>query len=372
MINMELKKTPFYQKHLENKAKIVNFGGWALPVEYQGSLAEARITRGGCGLFDASHMGEIVVKGEGALDFLQSLTPNDISAVSFGHQQYNLFLNETGGVIDDLMVYVRKEDFYCVVNAVNKDKVLNWLVRRKPEGVDVIDESSFTGLLCLQGPQSEKVIDSVFGERISSLSYMRFKETDFLNQKILISRSGYTGEDGFELYCQSEVSSKLWDALTANNCDVLVTPCGLGARDILRIEAGYPLYGHELDEHISPLEASLDWVIKFNKDFIAKDILFDIKMKTANQKRVGFVMIDKSVPRQGYLIYCHGKVVGKVSSGTFSPNLSKFIGMAFIDREFSLVSGVVDIEIRGKFYKAEVTKYPFLSLGRKKTIKSGK
>jgi len=371
---MELKKTPFYQKHLQNKGRIVDFSGWALPVEYKSTLAEAEAVRKSCGLFDASHIGEIVVRGSGAFSFLQGLVSNDLSTISTGQMQYNLFLSESGCIIDDLMVYRMKNSFLCVVNASNKDKVFKWLNENIQPEVEIVDKSKEYALISIQGPNAARVIEKVFSRQEASLEYLSFKETEIGGEKIIISRSGYTGEDGFEIYLPWENSSKWWDRLIDQGQDFELKLCGLGSRDILRIEAGYPLYGHEIDSTINPYEACLAWAVKLSNDFIGKEELLKIKSVGAKVKRVGFIMQERAIPRQGYSIYSEkagkavplgARVIGKVSSGTYSPNIGKFIGMAYLDKDCAKIGNEVSIEIRGKLYKAEITGFPFVSIRTK-------
>ncbi|MCK9614771.1 MAG: glycine cleavage system aminomethyltransferase GcvT [Candidatus Omnitrophica bacterium] len=361
---MEPKKTPLYQKHVENNAHIVDFSGWALPIEYSSILKETKAVRLSCGLFDASHMGEIIIRGTSALDFLQALTPNDISKTNSGQLQYNVFLNEKAGIIDDLMVYNLGNSFLCVVNASNINKVYTWLCRArleakyvKADNVEIVDESPEISLLSLQGPKSVKVISEIFGQDINSLKYMHFVQLNFENKNIIVSRSGYTGEDGFELYCPNCVAPALWDVILEKGKSHDLCLCGLGARDVLRIEAGYPLYGHEINDNTNPLEASLNWVVKFKKDFIAKDKLENAEI---TRMRVGFVMNDRAIARQGYSVYSNDKIIGQVTSGTFSPNLDKFIGMAYVEKEFGKIGTSLEIKIRDKFYKAQVANFNFI------------
>jgi len=367
---MEPKKTPLYQKHVENNAHIVDFSGWALPIEYTSILKETKAVRTTCGLFDASHMGEIIIKGVQALDFLQALTPNDISKTKPGQLQYNVFLNEKAGIIDDLMVYNLGGSFLCVVNASNINKVYTHLCRAKlegkyvkPDNVEIVDESPEISLLSLQGPASSKIISEIFGKDINNIKYMHFVQLNFKNKNIILSRSGYTGEDGFELYCPNGVAVSLWDAILEKGKKYNLCLCGLGSRDVLRIEAGYPLYGHEINDCTNPLEASLNWVVKFKKDFIAKDKLESAQIK---RLRMGFVMSDRAIARQGYSVYSNNKIIGEVTSGTFSPNLDKFIGMAYIDKELSKPGAEVTIKIRDKFYKAQTSDFNFIKSRTKK------
>ncbi|NQT27965.1 MAG: glycine cleavage system aminomethyltransferase GcvT [Candidatus Omnitrophica bacterium] len=365
---MELKKTPFYQKHLQNKGRIVDFSGWALPVEYRSALAEAEAVRKSCGLFDASHMGEIAIKGVGAFSFLQRLVSNDLSTIRAGQMQYNLFLNKSGCIIDDLMIYRMENSFLCVVNASNKDKVFKWLNENIQPEVEIIDKSEKYALISIQGPNAAGVIEKAFNCQEVDFEYLSFKEIEVEGEEIIISRSGYTGEDGFEIYLSWENSSKWWDRLIEKGRDFELKPCGLGSRDILRIEAGYPLYGHEIDETSHPYEASLGWAIKLSKDFIGKEELLKIKNLGTKRKRIGLIMQERAIPRQGYSVYPIGeatRVIGKISSGTYSPNIGKFIGMAYLDKECAEIGAEVSIEIRGKLYKAKIAKFPFVNIKTK-------
>ncbi len=365
---MELKKTPFYQKHLQNNGRIIGFSGWAIPVEYKSTLAEAKAVRNSCGLFDASHMGELVIKGRGAFSFLQKLISNDISSISAGQMQYNLFLSEPGGIIDDLMIYHQGDAFLCVVNASNKDKVLKWLNKNIQPGVEIVDRSKEIALLSLQGPQAAGIVEKVFGRDAAAVEYLSFIKKQIEGQEILISRSGYTGEDGFEMYLPWENSSRWWDKLIKAGQDFELKPCGLGSRDILRIEAGYPLYGHEISDTINPYQASLGWAVKLNKDFIGKKKLLEMKSQGLKKKRVGFIMQERAIARKGYLLCEEGRTIGEVSSGTYSPNTGKFIGMAFVDKDYAEVGREVSIEVRNKLYKAKIAKFPFVNIRTKKRI----
>lgn len=359
---MELEKTPFYQKHLQAKGKIVNFSGWALPIEYESMLAEAKVVRQACGIFDASHMGEIEVKGRGAFSFLQRLVSNDISAIEIGQMQYNLFLNDDGGIIDDLMIYRQEETFLCVVNASNKDKVLKWLKKNIQPEVEVVDKSKYLALISVQGPYSAEVIKKVFGPKKYQLEYLFFRKVKIQEQEIIISRSGYTGEDGFEIYLPWESSLQWWNKFLEAGEEFGLKPCGLGSRDILRIEAGYPLYGHEIDDSINPYEACLGWAVKLTKDFVGKAELLKIKNQDLKRERVGIIMQERAVPRQGYLLHSEGKTIGKISSGTYSPNLNKFIGMAYVKGEYIKNGSEISLEVRNKLHRVEVVKFPFVDI----------
>lgn len=358
---MELKKTPFYERSKSAGGRIVDYCGWALPLEYSGVLDEAKYVRSCCGLFDVSHMGRIRVFGYDRWEFLQRLVSNDLSLIKEGGLQYNLLVNHAAGVIDDLIVYNYGNSYLCVVNAVNTKNCYQWFCENiAGRRVEIIDESLITALLSLQGPKSSIIMEKVFGGSIKDLDYMSFIEGKINNVNVIVSRSGYTGEDGFEICMPSAGAAVVWDVIARGADGVTIKPIGLGARDILRLEAGYPLYGHELSMKINPLEASLRWAVKLNKDFIGRDILFEINKAGIKNKRAGFIMEEKAVPRQGYSIYYQDKLIGEVSSGGYSPNLNKFIGMGYINTEFACLDTIVEIKIRDKFYKAKIVRFPFV------------
>lgn len=345
-----MEKTSLYNQHIKLGGRMVDFSGWELPLEYKSTLtlAEARATREFCGIFDASHMGEIEIEGQGALQFLQGLLSNDLSLIVPFHMQYNLILNPGGGIIDDCMVYRLEDSFLCVVNASNKDKVLSWFNKNKPDDVGVNDKSNQLALISLQGPKALEIVAKVIGPAAEQLSYLSFFKGELHTKSFLASRSGYTGEDGFEVYVSWEEAPVWWDKFLKQGEFCGLVPCGLGARDILRIEAGYPLYGHELDETIDPYQAALAWAVKPDKKVMVK------------KKRVGFIMDEPAVARQGYKVYFENKAIGEVTSGTFSPNLNQFIGMAYVAVEHSQEATPIVIEVRNKLKSAKIKKYPFV------------
>ena len=269
------------------------------------------------------------------------------------------------------MVYNDGDSYLCVVNASNKDKALTWLKSNQKPGVDIIDESDATGLLPLQGPSSVDLLRDIIGANIDHLEYMHFGYFNIDGVRCLISRSGYTGEDGFEIYMPSDRAGKIWQIIVEKGGRHGLALTGLGARDILRIEAGYPLYGHEIDDNTDPYSASLGWAVKLNKDFIAKEKLLKIKQAPLKSKRVGFVMEDRSMPRQGYAIVYASKNAGKVTSGAFSPNANGFVGMASVDSAITLDSEV-QIDIRGNAYKARIKKFPFVEIRTKREAQHGR
>jgi len=363
----QLKRTSLYDIHLKNNAKIVNFAGWLMPIEYRGILKESKAARESCVLFDVSHMGEIRVTGDKALDFIQYLTTNDAAALKPYKMQYNLFVNDRAAIIDDFMLYRLQEGFLCVVNASNKDKVLNWLNQNIRKSVNIEDESDKTALLSLQGPLSQKILKKVSGDSFDGLEYMHFTELKISGINCLVSRSGYTGEDGFELYCDTKAARELWSLFVNKGQEFNLGPAGLGARDVLRIEAGYPLYGHEISDEINPIEALLNWAVKTKKkDFIGKNIIIEAINNGTKKKRVGFIMKERGVARAGYNIYKDSnRRIGKVTSGIYSPNIDKFIGMGYIETGFAGKGKEILIEIRNKLYKAEISRFPFVKIKTK-------
>ncbi len=370
---MELKKTPFYQRHIQENGRMVDFFGWALAVEYESMLAEAKSVRKTCGMFDASHMGQIIIKGEGCFDFLQYLTCNDVLTIGKGQMQYNLLLNAQAGVIDDLMVYHLGDSLLCVVNALNKDKVFDWFRQNLANNVEISDESDKVALVSVQGEGSEKIIDKVFGKDVAELRYLHFIQKQIDNSQVLISRSGYTGEDGFEVYLPWEKGGHWWDKIKQAGKEFGLVLCGLGARDILRTEAGYPLYGHELNDKITPYQAGLGWVVRLNKDFIGKKVLLEEKQKGPDKKRIGFVMLERSFPRQDYPIFLDEKEIGFVTSGVYSPNKEAFIGMGYVQADCVKLDNEINISVRGRLPKAKVTNFPFVVTRTKKVklVKEG-
>lgn len=364
-----LKQTPLYPLYEKYGAKTIDFGGFELPVQFSGIKAEHDAVRTKAGIFDVSHMGEIEVKGDKACDFLQYVMTNDVSKLQTNQLQYTAMCNERGGTIDDLIIYKRKEDNYLlVVNAANIEKDLAWLKKHQMDGVAINDLSSDIALIAIQGPLAEKVLQKLTAENLSAIRFFTFKDdVDIAGKKVLLSRSGYTGEDGFEIYCQKEDAAFLWEKILEAGTEDGVIPCGLGARDTLRFEARLPLYGQELDETISPLEAGIGFAVKLDKeaDFIGKEALRKQKEDGLKRKLVGLEMIDRGIPRHGYEVFKEGKRIGHITTGTQSPTLKKNIGLALIESEFSDIGTEVEIEIRGKRLKAKVVPTPFYKKNKK-------
>lgn len=341
---------------------MVDFTGWCMPVQYTNVIEEHTTTRTKAGLFDICHMGEFIVKGPDSVSFLQKLLTNDLNKLYPGKAIYSLMCCEKGTVMDDLFIYQLKEnEFMIVVNAGTIEKDFNWLEKHSSGfDVEIKNISEQTGKLDLQGPLAEKILrkltDAAFPERF------HFIEAEIIGIKTLISRTGYTGEDGFELYFPIEESEKIWNKLLEAGKDDGLKPIGLGARDTLRIEACYPLYGHEMNETITPIEANFGWAVKLDKDFIGKQILKKQKEQGTGRILVSFEMIDKGIPREHYDVFANNEnneQIGYVTSGTFSPTFRKPLGMALIKTPFSQIGNKIKIKIRGKFYTALIVKKPF-------------
>ena len=340
---------------------MVEFAGWEMPVQYRGVIEEHRAVRGRAGLFDVSHMGEIEVRGEGAAEFCQRMTANDVSRMKLFQAQYNLLLNERGGVVDDVIVYRLQENiFFICVNASNTEKDFTWLSEHARNTVDVENVSARYAQLALQGPRAEKILQPLSTMSLAELKNFYFAFADVASIRCLVARTGYTGEDGFELYCNSEGAAKLWTALLEAGAPEGLVPAGLGARDTLRLEKAYPLYGHELDDATTPLEAGLEWVTKFSKpDFIGRENLLKQKERGVGRKLVGLEMLEPGIARGGYRLFKSDSQVGHVTSGTKSPSLGKSIALGYVAVEHAALENVVDVEIRGRKTAAKIVALPF-------------
>jgi len=358
-----MKKTPFYEIHKKLGAKIVEFAGFYMPIQYEGIISEHKKVRESVGVFDVTHMGEIEIKGKNALSFIQKITTNDASKLIEGKVQYSSMCYPDGGIVDDLLVYHCGSYYMLVVNASNKDKDFNWMLENKIDDVEIIDKSDEVSLLAVQGPNSLKVVQKIVDVDITDLKYYHFLRGKVAGIPAIISRTGYTGELGFELYFDSSLESaeKIWNALFDVGKEFNIAPIGLGARDTLRLEMGMCLYGNDIDNTTNPLEAGLGWITKLDKgDFIGKDVLLKVKSEGLKRKLVGFTINDKLVPRHGYDINVNGIKVGNVTSGTFSPILNYSIGMGYVNIEYADEGKNIDIIIRNKPVKATITKPPFI------------
>lgn len=360
---LKLKRTALFDSYKEYGGKTIDFGGWELPVQFSSIKAEHEAVRTKAGLFDVSHMGEVFVSGDGALNFLQKLVTNDVSKLKDGQAQYTAMCYENGGTVDDLLIYKRKDnDYLLVVNASNIEKDVEWMKKHASDDVVIDDRSDGFGLVALQGPKAQEVLQKLTSEPLDEIKFFRFKENvDVSGHNVLISRTGYTGEDGFEIYGSPESIVALWPIILKAGEEEGVVPAGLGARDTLRFEAGLPLYGQELSKDISPLEAGLGFVVKVNKeaDFIGKEVLSKQKEEGVSRKLVGLEMIDKGIPRTGYKVYVGDQEIGEVTTGTQSPTLKKNIGFALLSTEYTEVGTEVEVEVRGKRLKAVLIATPF-------------
>ncbi|NLY79150.1 MAG: glycine cleavage system aminomethyltransferase GcvT [Lysinibacillus sp.] len=359
----ELKKTPLFEEYSKYGAKTIDFGGWDLPVQFSSIKEEHEAVRERAGLFDVSHMGEILVEGNDALQFLQKLLSNDISKIPVGGAQYNAMCYENGGVVDDLIVYFLGDKKYLlVVNAANIEKDFEWMKEHAEGDVTITDQSDEYALIALQGPLSEEILQILTEENLSLIKPFTFKENvEISGYQVLLSRSGYTGEDGFELYGAPEAIVALWTKILDAGKDKGLIPCGLGARDTLRFEAGLPLYGQELSKDISPLEAGIGFAVKVQKeaDFIGKEALKKQKEEGLSRKIVGIEMIDKGIPRHGYKVFKGDTEIGVVTTGTQIPTTKRNLGLALLNIEYTEIGTEVEVEIRNKRVKAQVVQKPF-------------
>lgn len=356
-----LRRSPLNEIHVEAGARLVPFAGWTMPVQYASVIEEHRAVRERAGLFDVSHMGELRVRGAGAEGFLQRVTPNDVSKLTPGRAHYSGLLTEQGTYVDDLLVYrLAEEDFLVVVNAANTEKDLAWLAERQVEGATVEDESDRWALLALQGPRAEAILSRLTELDLAAIRYYRFAEGEVAGRSMIVSRTGYTGEDGFELYVPPEAAPDLWRSLIEAGADQGLQPAGLGARDTLRMEAGMALYGHEIDDTTTPLEAGLRWVVKMDKgDFVGRAALERQEQAGLERRLVGIEVAERGIARQGYPVWSGERRVGEMTSGTWSPTFEKALGMAYVPVELAEPGTPVDIEIRQRRVGARVAEIPF-------------
>jgi aminomethyltransferase len=357
---MTPRKTVLHARHIEQAAKMVEFAGYLMPVQYKGIVHEHKKVRGAVGIFDVSHMGEFIISGNAAESYLQKLMLNDVSRLAPKQAQYTAMCLENGGLIDDLIVYKFEDRFMVIVNASNRDKNLNWMQNHLTDGVEVTDISDDTCLFAVQGRFAEKTLQKLTGLQLEGIKPFRFAQSDLKGLPATIARTGYTGEDGFEIAVSNEDAVAVWDAILAAGTEYGIEPVGLGARDTLRMEMKYCLYGNDIDEGTNPIEAGLGWITKTEKgDFIGRDAILQIKENGISRKLVGFELLQKAVPRHGYEILKEGNIIGHVTSGTFSPSLERGIGLGYIKLPFHEVGTEIDISVRGKTIPAKVTKTPF-------------
>ncbi len=347
-------RTSLYNRHLDLNAKIIPFSGFDMPVNYaKGILHEYNVVRSKCGIFDVSHMGQFFISGDKANKFLQNVTINDVSKLKVYDAQYSAMCNTDGGIIDDLILYKKPNGYYMVVNAGNIDKNLEWLYNNIIDNVQIKNQSSDTSLIAVQGPDSRKILSEITNADLY-IKFYSYTDTNILDESVMLSRTGYTGELGFELYGPHESIIKIWDKLI----DIGVEPCGLASRDILRIEMKYCLYGNDINENTNPIEAGLSWITAINKNtFIGKESMIN---SNNNSRLVAFRMLDKGIPRHDYEIQFKGEQIGSVTSGTQSFILKSGIGLGYIESQYSKIGSEIDIIIRDKQVRAEVIRPPFI------------
>ncbi len=355
------KRTPFYRKHIDLKAKMVEFAGFEMPLYYEGIMPEHLRVRQRVGMFDLSHMGEFIIRGPRALEFLQLMTTNNVALLKPYQAQYSCMCYPSGGIVDDLILYRLYDSYMMVVNAANIEKDFAWLKQNLfTEGVELINVSDETALLAIQGPLAERVMQKLTKADLTKIGYYWATEDVVAGERLFFSRTGYTGEDGFELYMKPEIAEKLWDAVYEAGKSFEILPIGLGARDTLRLEMRYCLYGNDIDETTNPYEAGLGWIVKLDKgDFIGKEAIIKAKSEGVKKKLVAFELRERGFPRKGYPIIKDEREIGWVTSGTFSPSLNKGIGLGYVHTEFAELGTELWILIKGRGIPAVVVKPPF-------------
>lgn len=358
---MDLKRTPLYEIHKNLGAKMTVFAGWEMPLEYSGIIDEHLNVRTAVGLFDISHLGQIEVSGAKALDAVQLVTTNDASRLTDNRIQYSLLCNPSGGILDDVTIYRFNEGRYMVcVNAVNADKDLSWLKERIGDTASVVNRSVEYATLAIQGPLAQQVLQKVCDTDLSLIKYYHFTSSNIIGISSIVSRTGYTGEDGFEIYIPSSAAEAVWNRIMDVGKESGIKPAGLGARDSLRFEMGYTLYGNDISEDTTPLEAGLERFVKFQKSsFIGKEALLTQAHEGIKKRFTGFEMVGRGIPRSHYPIHAEGRKIGEVTSGGHSPSLGKGIGMGYVEMQFSAIGQKIEIEIREKMVGAAVVQRPF-------------
>lgn len=360
--DLSIKQTAFFDIHQKLGAKMVPFAGYMMPVSYAGINVEHENIRKNVGVFDVSHMGEFILKGEQALELIQRLTSNDAAKLVDGKVQYSCIPNETGGIIDDLLVYrIDAKTYMLVVNASNIEKDWDWFSKNNTQGVEMHNISEKTSLLAVQGPNAAAALQSLTDINLANMEYYTFSKGVFAGvENVLISATGYTGAGGFEIYFENSAAQVIWDAIFKAGASFGIQPAGLGARDTLRMEMGFCLYGNDIDDSTSPLEAGLGWITKFSKEFTNSKQLKEQKEKGVSRKLVGFELLERGIPRQHYVLKNQaGTTIGHVTSGTQSPSLQKAIGMGYVASEYAAEGTEIFVQIRDKALKAKVVKLPF-------------
>lgn len=358
-----MKNTALTEKHISLGAKMVPYAGYNMPVQYEGINVEHATVRNAVGVFDVSHMGEFILKGENALDLIQRVTSNDASKLHDGKIQYSCFPNENGGIVDDLLVYRMDEKSYMlVVNASNIEKDWDWIQKFNTNNVEMHNISDQTSLFAVQGPKAADALQSLTDMDLASMEYYTFKKGTFAGvDNVLVSATGYTGAGGFEIYFENQYAEQIWEAIFKAGAAFGIKPIGLAARDTLRLEKGFCLYGNDIDDTTSPIEAGLGWITKFTKTFTNSEALLAQKEAGIARKLIGFEMIERGIPRHDYpIVNAEGNVIGRVTSGTQSPTLQKAIGMGYLDKDLAKEGSEIFIEIRNTKVKAQVVKFPFV------------
>ena len=359
-----MKTTALTDVHIELGAKMVPFAGYNMPVQYEGVNIEHETVRKSVGVFDVSHMGEFILKGDNALDLIQKVSSNDASKLVDGKIQYSCLPNATGGIVDDLLIYrISEKEYMLVVNASNIEKDWKWIESNNNFDVEMKDVSDKMSLLAVQGPNAAKALQSLTDVDLINMTYYTFKKGTFAGEpNVILSATGYTGAGGFEIYIPNESAEKVWKAVFEAGKEYGIKPIGLAARDTLRLEMGYCLYGNDIDETTSPLEAGLGWVTKFTKDFVNSESLKAQKETGVKKKLVGFKMLDRGIPRQDYeIVDADGNNIGRVTSGTMSPILKEGIGLGYVNKEYAKADSEIFVKVRNKQLKALVSKAPFVS-----------
>ena len=357
-----MKNTALVNKHIALGAKMVPFAGYNMPVQYEGVNAEHEIVRSAVGVFDVSHMGEFLLTGENALALIQKVTTNDASTLTIGRAQYSCLPNGKGGIVDDLIIYRMKEEQYLlVVNASNIEKDWNWIASHNDLGVEMKNLSDDYSLLAIQGPKAVEAMQTLTSIDLSTINYYHFEVADFAGiEHVIISATGYTGSGGFEIYCKNSEVEQVWDRVFEAGAAFGIKPIGLAARDTLRLEMGFCLYGNDIDDTTSPIEAGLGWITKFTKDFTDASLLKAQKENGVSRKLIAFEMVDRGIPRHDYRILdLEGNEIGKVTSGTMSPSMKVAIGLGYVETSFANLETEIAIEIRDKGVKAKIVKLPF-------------
>lgn len=361
---MDQKKIPLHELHQSLGGKMVPFAGYLMPVRYTSDIEEHMTVRKGVGVFDVSHMGEFKIEGPHALDLIQKVTSNDASKLVAGQAQYSCLPNATGGIVDDLIVYkIKEEDYLLVVNASNIEKDWNWISQHNSNGARMENLSADICLFAVQGPKAKETLQKLTTVKLDEIKYYHFAVGDFAGEtNVIISNTGYTGAGGFELYVNSLSAEKVWHAIFNAGNEFGIKPIGLGARDTLRLEMGFCLYGNDIDDTTSPIEAGLGWITKFSKDFVNADAIRQHKEQGVSRKLVGFKMVDKGIPRHDYILKnANEEAIGKVTSGTMSPMLNVGIGLGYVTIENSAPGQDIYVDVRGRLLKAQVTKVPFIN-----------